>query len=122
MVEHFRLHGPASNRLHATERCENYSKAWTDAVIHSRLHEQFAKRGITGYRLRPATVRFRDGHVSQDYSELIVTGWAGVAPPESGIELTDACTGCGYKKYSALPNPEKTCDHFAVVPRRGSRS
>jgi hypothetical protein len=79
-------------------------------VIHARLLEEFAKRGFTGYRLRPATVRFRDGYLSQDYSELIVTGWAGVAPPESGIELVEACGGCGYKKYTSLKHPEHLID------------
>ena len=73
------------------------STLFDNMVFHARLLEEFEKRGITGYRLKPATVRFRDGVVSDDYSELIVTGWAGIAPPESGIELTEACGGCGYK-------------------------
>ena len=79
-------------------------------VVHARLVEEFEKRGFTGYRLRPATVRFRDGYLSQDYSELVVTGWAGVAPPESGIELQEACGACGYKKYSSLKEPGKLID------------
>ena len=79
-------------------------------VMHARLLEEFAKRGFTGYRLQPATVRFRDGHLSHDYSELIVTGWAGVAPPESGIELVVACGGCGHKKYTTLKHPEHLID------------
>src|SRR5436190_774981 len=70
--------------------------AWLESpVVHARLLEEFAKRGFSGYRLRPATVRFRNGDLSCDYSELIVTGWAGVAPPESGIQLIEACSGCG---------------------------
>jgi hypothetical protein len=79
-------------------------------VVHARLLEAFEKRGFTGYRLSPATVRFRDGYLSHDYSKLIVTGWAGVAPPESGIELLAACAGCGYKKYSSLKHPEHLID------------
>jgi hypothetical protein len=79
-------------------------------VVHARLLEEFAERGFTGYRLRPATVRFRNGNLSSDYSELIVTGWAGVAPAESGIQLIEACSGCGYKKYSSLKHPEKLID------------
>jgi len=79
-------------------------------AVHARLLDEFEKRGFTGYRLKPATVRFRDGYLSHDYSELVVTGWAGVAPPESGIELIEACGGCGYKKYSALKNPEHLID------------
>ena len=79
-------------------------------VAHARLLAEFEKRGFTGYRLIPASVRFRDGYVSKDYSELVVTGWAGVSPPESGIVVTNACTNCGNKKYSSLANPEKLID------------
>ena len=53
----------------------------TERVIHTSLAEQFEKRGLSGYRLRPATVRFRDGVLSTDYWELIVTGWAGNCAP-----------------------------------------
>src|SRR5205823_4966344 len=46
--------------------------AWLDGiVVHAQLLDEFAKRGFTGYRLRPATVRFRDGYLSYDYSELV---------------------------------------------------
>jgi hypothetical protein len=79
-------------------------------VMHARLLEEFEKRSLTGYRLRPATVRFRDGSLSREYSQLVVTGWAGVAPPESGIELIEACGQCGYKRYSALERPEHLID------------
>ena len=71
-------------------------------VIHASLAEQFAKRGLSGYRLRPATVRFRDGVLSKDYLQLIVTGWAGVARHESGIRLLEECSGCPHKKYWPL--------------------
>jgi len=44
---------------------------WLDGMVfRARLLEEFEKRGFTGYRLRPATVRFRDGYLSHDYSEL----------------------------------------------------
>ncbi len=78
--------------------------------FHSRLLEEFEKRGFTGYRLKPATVRFRDGQLSQEYSKLVVTGWAGIAPSESGIELLEACDVCGYKKYSSLRKREHLID------------
>jgi hypothetical protein len=79
-------------------------------VMHARLLEEFARRGFTGYRLRPAMVRFRDGSLSDEYSQIIVTGWAGLAPPESGIELIEACGECGYKRYTSLRNPEHLVD------------
>jgi hypothetical protein len=86
------------------------SSEFEGLVIHERLAEEFDRRGFTGSRLRPATVRFQDGYLSEDYSELVVTGWAGVAPPESGIELKEACDGCGLKQYSPLKDPRKLID------------
>src|SRR5262245_60326480 len=47
-------------------------------VVHNSITAEFRNREFTGYQLRPATVRFRDGTVSQEYSELLVTGWAGI--------------------------------------------
>jgi hypothetical protein len=37
-------------------------------------------------------------------------GWAGVARPESGIRLIEACPGCGYKRYSGLQEVEQLID------------
>ena len=79
-------------------------------AIHERLLEEFEKEGFTGYRVKPATVRFRDGLTSTEYRELIVTGWAGIALPESGVQLVQSCAGCPYKEYSAITNYEKVVD------------
>ncbi|HET9408154.1 MAG TPA: hypothetical protein VFO39_13020 [Candidatus Sulfotelmatobacter sp.] len=85
--------------------------AWVDGcVIHQRLLEEFAKREFSGYRLRPATVRFRDGAISKDYRELVVTGWAGVARPESGIRIVKSCRVCHWKNYSDLRDAEQLID------------
>ena len=79
-------------------------------MILNELADKLSENGITGFRLRPATVRFRNGVVSNDYSEFIVTGWAGVARPESGVCLTFACPGCGYKKYSGFDDATLAID------------
>ena len=79
-------------------------------VIHQTVLDEFSKRGISGYRLKPATVRFRDGIVSNDYSELVVTGWAGVARQEAGIRLVENCPACHWKRYSALEDVEQLID------------
>jgi hypothetical protein len=81
-----------------------------EIVVHASLWAEFERRGFTGYRLKPATVRFRDGHLSHDYSELIVTGWGGIARPESGIELSEACPGCPAKRYTALREADQLID------------
>jgi hypothetical protein len=79
-------------------------------VIHTNLAEEFEKRGLSGYRVRPATVRFRDGVLSKDYLQLVVSGWAGVARPESGIRLIEECSGCAHKKYSPLEDAGQLID------------
>ena len=79
-------------------------------AVHERLLEKFAKEGFTGYRLKPALVRFRDGPTSDEYHEFVVTGWAGMASPESGIKLLESCPGCQWKKYSAITNFDKVLD------------
>jgi hypothetical protein len=84
--------------------------SFSQPVVHASLLAEFAARGFTGYRLRPAAVRFRDGYLSQDYQELCVTGWAGLARPESGIRLLEDCPGCSYRKYSGLEDASRLID------------
>jgi hypothetical protein len=55
-------------------------------------------------------VRFRDGRVSREYHELVVTGWAGVASPGSGLKPVERCPDCHYVRYGFLPHPEKLID------------
>jgi hypothetical protein len=93
------------------KRDELIISSWTgERVVHRSLTGEFESRGFTGYRLRPATVRFRDGYLSDEYSELIVTGWAGIARPESGIELREDCPGCPLKRYTSLQDAEQLID------------
>ena len=97
-------------------------------AVHERLLEKFAKEGFTGYRLKPALVRFRDGSTSDEYHEFVVTGWAGMASPESGIKLLESCPACQWKQYSAITNFDKvidwsqwTGDDFFVVWPMGAK-
>jgi hypothetical protein len=69
-----------------------------------------AEHGLTGFVLRPAKVRFRDGLVSEEYRQLVVTGWGGIARPESGIHLLEACAGCLHKTYSGLKDAGRIID------------
>ncbi|MGA8087633.1 MAG: hypothetical protein WCA10_10020 [Terracidiphilus sp.] len=78
--------------------------------IHEQILGEFKKEGFTGYRVAPASVRFRDGSISTEYQELIVTGWAGMASPESGLRLTMSCPACHYKEYSPITNYDKVID------------
>lgn len=78
---------------------------WTwyhDCLIQDRVLELFHREGFTGFQARPTSVRMmtklddeslddrgRDqaGLQIPTFWELFVTGWGGVAPPESGMSL-----------------------------------
>ena len=79
-------------------------------AVHQRMLDEYQRLGLTGYRTAPATIRFRDGSISHDYHEFIVTGWAGVAPPESGIRLERECERCHWKHYSPILSYEELID------------
>lgn len=79
-------------------------------AVHNQILEEFRKEGFTGYRVKPAIVRFGDGSISTEYQEFVVTGWAGMASPESGLHVLKSCPGCRWKEYSPVTNFEKVID------------
>jgi hypothetical protein len=84
---------------------------WTWSVgVHQLVLDEIQKEGFTGFRLRPAIVRFKDGSISNEYQELVVTGWAGVVSLESGMRLKYSCPVCQYRSYSAITNYDKVID------------
>jgi hypothetical protein len=109
-------------------RQEHMIWAW-DVAIHNELAEKFREEGFTGYQLKPAVVRFRDGRTSSEYQELVVTGWAGSASAASGMTLIETCPGCPYRRYSAVTDYDKIIDwhrwsgedFFYVYPFLGHR-
>jgi len=83
---------------------------WTmnsECLVHEDLIRALRKEAFSGFELRDATVRFRDGSVESElYKELIVTGWGGRARPESGIRLLRQCPRCGTRWYTDRTRPE----------------
>ena len=93
------------------DRRETMIWSWmSECLIHESLLEEFRRAKLTGVRTRPAEVRFKDGVVSRDYNEMVVTGWAGLARPESGIRVEKSCPACHWKTYSPLKNAEEVID------------
>ena len=43
-------------------------------------------------------------------SELLVTGWGGIAPESSGIREVDRCRACGHLLYSGIEEPRELID------------
>lgn len=72
----------------------------SECLVHEKLLAKFDGIGLNGYRTRLASLRFRDGQTAAEYRELIVTGWGGVARPESGIRVMKDCRACRWKKYT----------------------
>lgn len=69
--------------------------------------------GFTGFEVKPVTARFKQStEKPPKLWELIVTGWAGMAKPESGIHLDEAnfCRVCGLRHYTSLIHPELLID------------
>ena len=104
---------------------------WTGAsecLIQQSVLDAFSCQGFNGFEVKPVQARFkRPGAGSPpQFWELIVTGWAGMASPKSGIRLdeTKTCPGCGrlrYTKasdYSSLIDPKRWdgSDFFMVWP------
>jgi hypothetical protein len=103
--------GPISVRVKHNYRDEQMIWCWAfGTLLHERLLADLEQLGFTGYRTQPATVCFRDGSVATDYREFIVTGWAGIARPESGVTVQKSCSACQWKHYSAITSYEKLID------------
>lgn len=43
-------------------------------------------------------------------SELVVTGWSGIAPEASGIREVERCPACGHLRYSGIEEPRELLD------------
>lgn len=102
--------GQLNLQMHHNDRREWIIWSMAGTVIRQDMLKEFDKEKFSGFRTEPATVRFRDGTISQDYREFIITGWAGIARPESGVKIRQDCPGCHWKTYTAIKDPEKLID------------
>jgi hypothetical protein len=85
--------------------------------MQDNVCELLANEHVTGFSTRPVTVVSDN---SEDWSqsdplrltELVVTGWGGIAPEESGIkfDVQASCTVCGYLRYSTFTKPSLIVD------------
>ena len=104
---------------------------WTsDCFLPERTLALFQEAELTGFDVRPVTVRWKVRRAQPDPEdsnpgvagrvaaqvpvprlwELVVTGRGGVAPPDSGVRLVRSCPACGSKKYSDFTDPERLID------------
>lgn len=103
---------------------------YSELLVRDEVVELFEKHEVTGYDLRPVRARLKvradeaeTGRANRGFNrlkaaiaplpelfELVVTGWGGMAQPESGIHLDSECRSCGYLHYSDLTNPAALFD------------
>jgi len=88
---------------------------WTwqsECLIQDHVLQFFRTQGFTGYEVKPVKASFTKKSDQQPPKlwEVVVTGWGGIAPEESGVKLTYVCEGCGYCKYTGYSHPEKLID------------
>ena len=87
---------------------------WTwqsECLISDKVLEIFRTKGLTGFDVKPVKASFKESKTKPPKLwELIVTGWAGIAPAESGIRLIQHCSACGQNIYSAWTRGDKLVD------------
>ena len=84
-----------------------------ECVIQDRVLQLLRAYHVTWFEVRPVNARFEGSDASPPTLwEVVVTGWAGMAKPESGILLdaSASCLECGYLHYSGLSNPKELID------------
>lgn len=80
-------------------------------LLTDHVLELFRSAGFTGFRVKPVKAVFkRSKERPPRLWELVVTGWGGIAPPESGVRLLERCDACGLHYYSQWTKPDKLID------------
>lgn len=76
------------------------STVYSDWLITDRVVEIFKEHSLTGYELHP--VKVCNKKLDFNLWELIITGKAGKAHPDSGIYVKEHCEYCGSTIYSPI--------------------
>jgi hypothetical protein len=85
---------------------------WIQCLISDRVLNLFRDEGVTGFEVHPADPRLMFPHDPKDavFWLLTVTGWGGMARPESGITGLNDPTGLDRLAYSRCTNPGEIID------------
>ena len=70
-------------------------------LVQERTLRIFQDEGLTGFSSRPARARSQDGRAFP-VSELVITGWGGIAPEASGIRELERCPACGHEHWARV--------------------
>jgi hypothetical protein len=90
---------------------------WTwygELLVQDRALDVLRANGLAGFEVKTANARFQ-GSTDQPPPlwEIVVTGWAGMADPASGIRLDKqkSCDACGELLYTGLVRPDLLIDN-----------
>jgi hypothetical protein len=90
---------------------EDFIWTWqSECLMQDSTLEILRSRGLTGFDVKPVAARFaKSAERPPTLWELVVTGWAGMAKPDSGIRLdpSKSCAACGHLVYTGLLHPEQ---------------
>lgn len=96
---------------------QTFGVMWTwgsECLIQQRTLDAFQQQGFSGFQVKPVKARFKRAVSAEPprFWELAVTGWAGLAAPESGIRLDEAesCLSCGSLKYTRATDYSRLID------------
>lgn len=76
------------------------STVYSDWLITDRVAEIFKAHNLTGYKLHP--VKVCNKTLDFNLWELVITGSAGRAHPDSGLNLRLHCEYCGLTRYTPI--------------------
>jgi hypothetical protein len=85
----------------------------SEQLLQDHVLELFRRHEFSGFEVKPVAARFeKSPEPAPKLWELVLTGWAGVAKPESGIRLDESasCNACGMLRYTGLTNAEHLID------------
>jgi hypothetical protein len=82
---------------------------YSECLVSNSVRKRIQSVQLRGVTFKQAKVNGAKGQ-NDNFCELVITGWGGVAPPESGVHLITACHFCGYREYSAANFPSAIVD------------
>lgn len=84
---------------------------YSECLIQDHVLNLFRQEGFSGFEVKPAKARFKGSTDKPPRLwELVVTGWGGLARPESGIHRTRYCETCQSVRYSGIKDASQLID------------
>jgi hypothetical protein len=85
---------------------------YSECLIQDHVLQLFRENKFTGFDVKPVVARFKSprGGNPPRLWELVLTGWGGLAKPESGITRVEFCGACHFVHYSGIKDASYLVD------------